>query len=226
MLFWATLNQVSNIVRVKILDSAVSTGAGKTGILFSTSGLLVSTIASNEAAPTSYSGANLETVTTLGTYAAPTAGRCRFREVSAANHPGVYELQFANARFAVAGSRHLLISISGVSGAAQCDGIIPLPVQDLFAAGLSAQQQADVKSSVLPIFNLDAQTELGSGAPPGATATIFEKLNMLYKMALRKKTTDGTQNNLFNAAGTTVEQKQPISVAGGTVTKGQWVSGP
>ena len=46
--------------------------------------------------------------------AAPTATKCRFKEVDATNHPGVYEFQFADARFAVSNAKRLVISASGV----------------------------------------------------------------------------------------------------------------
>lgn len=140
MLLWATFDQNSVIVRVKILDSTVATGAGKTGLTSASAGLIIGTIADSEATTTAYTvtGSTIETITTLGTYAAPTATKCRFKEVDATNHPGIYELQFADARFSIAGAKSLLISISGATGAAQCDAVIPLPVMDLFAAQLPA----------------------------------------------------------------------------------------
>lgn len=128
----------SVIIRLKILDSASTTGEGKTGLAHDTADLIVSTIADNEATATAYTGANLETITTLGTYAAPTAGKARFKEVDATNHPGVYEIQLADARFAVASSRSLLISVLGASGAAQADLLIDLATIDPNAAAFPA----------------------------------------------------------------------------------------
>lgn len=118
----------SLILRVKILDNAVTTGAGKTGLTHSSSGLLISTIADNEATATVYAQAssNTETITTLGTFAAPTASKCRFKEVDATNHPGIYEIHIANARWAVSSARSVIVSVSGVSGAAQVDAEIQL----------------------------------------------------------------------------------------------------
>lgn len=118
----------SLILRVKILDTAVTTGAGKTGLTHSSSGLIISTIADNEATATVYTQAasNVETITTLGTFAAPTASKCRFKEVDATNHPGIYEIHIANARWAVSSARSVIVSISGVSGAAQVDAEIQL----------------------------------------------------------------------------------------------------
>ena len=114
----------SNILRVFLQDSASTTGAGKTALTSTSSGLIISTIADLEATATTYTSAatNVETITTLGTFAAPTASKCRFREVDATNFPGVYEIHIADARFAVANSTQLLISI-------QCTGVAPVYVE-------------------------------------------------------------------------------------------------
>lgn len=130
--------QTSVVLRVKILDSTVTTGAGKTGLTSGSSGLIVSTIANNESTATAYSGSNLETISTLGTYAAPTSGKARFKEVDSTNHPGVYEIQIADARFAVSSAKALLVSISGATGAAQCDAVIPLVDWDPYSSALAA----------------------------------------------------------------------------------------
>lgn len=129
-------SQTSVILRVKILDSSVTTGAGKTGLAFNTASLIISTIADNEATATAYTaaGSTVETVTTLGTYAAPTATKCRFKEVDATNHKGVYEIQLADARFAVASAKSLLLSISGPTNAAECDALIPLTDLDPYTS--------------------------------------------------------------------------------------------
>ena len=111
----------SNILRVFLQDSTSTTGAGKTALTNTSTGLIISTIADNEATATTYTAAatNVETVTTLGTFAAPTASKCRFREVDATNFPGVYEIHIADARYAVASSTQLLVSI-------QCTGVAPV----------------------------------------------------------------------------------------------------
>jgi hypothetical protein len=116
----------SNILRVKLLDSSVTTGAGLTGLTSASSGLRISTISDQEATATAYTvaGSTIETITTLGTYAAPTATKCRFKEVDATNHPGVYEIHLADARFSVSGTTQLLVSISGATNLAQCDFVI------------------------------------------------------------------------------------------------------
>jgi hypothetical protein len=118
------VSPTSVVLRVKLLNSSVTTGAGLTGLTYSSSGLIISTIQISEAASTVYTaaGSTIETITTLGTYAAPTATKCRFKEVDATNHPGLYEIQFANARFASENNQcSLIVSVSGATNLAQCD---------------------------------------------------------------------------------------------------------
>lgn len=112
----------SLVLRVFIQNSASTTGAGLTGLTHASSGMIIALIADNEATATLYTVAasNVETITTLGTFAAPTSNKCRFKEVDATNLPGVYELHFANARWAVSGARSVQGMISGASGAVAC----------------------------------------------------------------------------------------------------------
>lgn len=152
MLISYTRGQTSVVLRVKILDSTASTGAGKTGLTSASSGLIISTIADNEASATVYTqaGSTIESISTLGTYAAPTATKCRFKEVDATNHKGVYEIQIADARFAVSSAKSLLVSISGATGAAETDAVIPLTdlnPYDAVRAGLTALPNANAAAS-------------------------------------------------------------------------------
>src|ERR1700721_2190401 len=91
----------SNLIRFNLVNS--STGQGLTGLTGSSSGLIISTINDVEATATAYTQASsqIQTIATLGTYAAPSASDCRFSQVDATNHPGLYEFQFAAAPFAV-----------------------------------------------------------------------------------------------------------------------------
>ena len=143
MLIGYKRGQGSIVLRIKILNSSVATGAGLTGLSSTSSGLIISTIADNEATATSYTVAasNVETITTLGTYAAPSSGKCRFREVDATNHKGVYEIQLADARFNVSSAKSVLVSVLGATNAAETDVVIPLRDLDPFdavRAGLTA----------------------------------------------------------------------------------------
>lgn len=101
----------SNLIRFVLKNK--STGQGLTGLSSSTSGIIISSIADNEASATTYTqaGSTIESITTLGTFAAPTSTKCRFKEVDATNHPGLYEFQIADARFAVSSSKRLVVSV-------------------------------------------------------------------------------------------------------------------
>lgn len=157
----------SNILRVFLQDSTVTTGAGKTGLTNASSGLIISTIADLEATATTYTSAasNVETITTLGTFAAPTAGKCRFKEVDATNFPGVYEIQIADARFNVSNSTQLLVSI-------QCTGVAPVFAEyqliavdllDTVRLGLTAiPNVAQGTSGALPTGNATGQVTVAT----------------------------------------------------------------
>jgi hypothetical protein len=135
-----------------------TTGQGLTGLAHDTAGLIISTILDNEASPTVYAQAssNVETITTLGTFAAPTASKCRFREVSSANHKGVYEFQFADARFSVAGAKKMVISVTGAANLADADYEVALT-----PSGLEGEQI--IRSGVLAGGSTAAAT-LDAGA--------------------------------------------------------------
>ena len=115
------VSPTSNIIRVKLMDSTSSTGAGLSGLTFSATGLKISTIQISEVSATTYTaaGSTIETITTIGTFSAPTATKCRFKEIDSTNMPGIYEIQIADARFASTTS--LLISITGATNLAQQD---------------------------------------------------------------------------------------------------------
>ena len=110
-----TLGDTSVIGRVKLRKA--DTGQGLTGLTSTSTGLIISTICDNEASVTNYTaaGSTIETITTLGTYATPTATKIRFKEVDATNLPGTYEFHIADARLAVASSKVLRISFIGAA---------------------------------------------------------------------------------------------------------------
>ncbi len=96
----------SNLVRFVLKDK--TTNQGKKALTGATTGLIISTIADNESTATGH----IQTIAALGTYVAPSASNCRFGEVDSINHPGLYEFQFADARYAVANSKRLMISVN------------------------------------------------------------------------------------------------------------------
>ncbi len=127
----------SVVLRVRIPDVTSVIGGGKTGLTSASAGLIVSTIADNEATPTNYTqaGGTLETITTLGTFATPTATKCRFKEVDATNQPGLYELQLANARWAVSGARYVDVALPPVSGLGTGPVWVRVQLTDTTSAG-------------------------------------------------------------------------------------------
>jgi hypothetical protein len=145
-----TNGQTSNIIRVSLKKAA--DGTPLTGLSSSSSGLIISTIANNEATATTYTqaGSTTETITTLGTFAAPTATKCRFKEVDATNHPGLYEIQIADARFAVSSAKKLVISISGAASLLATDYEVLLASVNWFDAvrfGLTALPNANANAA-------------------------------------------------------------------------------
>ena len=127
-------SSTSNLIRFTLKNS--STGVGLTGLSSASSGLIISTICDNEAVATTYTvaGSTIETITTLGTFAAPTAAKCRFKEVDATNHKGLYEFQIADARFSVASAKRLIISVTGATSLLDADYEIQLVSFDLYTA--------------------------------------------------------------------------------------------
>lgn len=201
--------QGSIVLRVKILNSSVSTGAGLTGLTSASSGLIISTIADNESTATAYTvaGSTIEGITTLGTYAAPTATKCRFKEVDATNHKGVYEIQLADARYAVSSAKSLLVSVSGATNAAETDVVIPLRDLDPYTSA-----DAAVWAAVL--------SELS--AVPGVTGTVKDALNWVFTLARNKRTQTATTETVLKDDGTTTLATSTKSDDGTTFTRGEY----
>ena len=153
MVYLATFDENSRILRVKIMDTSSLAGAGKTGLTYASTGLVISTIASSEATPTYYSTAagTIEAVSVLGTYATPTATKCRFSEVSTTYHPGLYEIQLDDSRLSVAGSKYLVLSVFGVSGTNQVDTVINTTVFDLQSSTVTAGSVTDKTGYALTV---------------------------------------------------------------------------
>lgn len=122
----------STSVKERITVRSSTTGNGFTGLTSATSGLIVSTICDNEATPTVYTvaGSTIETITTPGTYANPTATKCRLKLLDDTNNPGEIEIQLADARYAVSGAKFLTITLSGVTGMLQSKTTIQLTAVD------------------------------------------------------------------------------------------------
>lgn len=130
------INGITSVV-LRLKFRKLSDGTPYTGLDHTSSGLILAATADNEQGPVAGSGAGfgvaytvaggtIETITTLGTFAAPTATKCRFKAVDATNHPGLYEVQLADARWAVSGARSVNFTASGVSDLESVDTVIQL----------------------------------------------------------------------------------------------------
>ena len=204
MLIGYKLGQGSIILRVKLRNSSVSTGAGLTGLTSASSGLRIATAADNEQTSTAYTvaGSTIETITTLGTYAAPTATKCRFKEYDATNHPGIYEVQIADARYAVSNAKSIMISINGATNLVECDVVIPLRSLDPYdavRAGLTALPNVASGSAgaIITSGSGTAQLNVASGNLSGTVTALVTSMGNSLMSALKNGKT------FYNAVSTT-----------------------
>jgi hypothetical protein len=127
----------SQSVYVEILDSTSTTGGRKTGLVFNTSGL------------TAYYARNggAATAITLATLAAANSAWSSggFKEVDAANMPGVYRLDIPDAAVA-SGSESVVVTLKGVTGMAQ----VSLEVQ---LSAIDMQDTTQIPTSVMDLSN-------------------------------------------------------------------------
>ncbi|MCU1381981.1 MAG: hypothetical protein JWL71_678, partial [Acidobacteria bacterium] len=149
------------IAVIFVQDSSSTTGAGLTGLTNASSGLKISLRRELDAAPTGYSvaGATIETIAALGTYAAPTATKIRFKEVDATLQPGFYEVHVAQAMVGTGDASRFVGGLAfGATNMAPCPFEIQLDTNDpadvyvrigAAGAGLTAVGLAGLDSPVL-----------------------------------------------------------------------------
>jgi hypothetical protein len=155
------------IVTVKILDSTSTTGGAKTGLTNASASLNIAVRPDNAATTTAYTsaGSTIDTITTLGTWAAPTTGHCRFSQIDATNHPGHYELQFSTSLWQTSGARKLVGTVL-VTGGVQTDFEIELTqAVDLGAAAAGT-------AAVIPFGTGSGQLNVSGGNLAGAVPSV------------------------------------------------------
>ena len=164
-------SSLSNLIRF-VLKHA-TTGVGLTGLSSASAGLIISTITDNEATATTYTtaGSTIETITTLGTFATPTATKCRFKEVDATNHKGLYEFQFDNARFSVASSKRLVLSVTGATNLLDADYEIQLVSFDPYDSIRMGMTSLPATGTLAVNPTLAAVTHTGAVIPTVTTLT-------------------------------------------------------
>lgn len=98
---------------------------------------------------------------------------------------------------------------------------------DLSAAigSLNDISPAQVNAEVVDALATDTYAEPGQGSP-GATISIAQKINYLYKAWRNQSRQTATEYRLMNDAGTVVDHKAAVSDDGTTAIKGKTVTGP
>lgn len=145
---YARLASNNPIIRVFIQDSSKTDGSGLAALTSASSGLAINIMRELDAAPTLYSqgGGTIEAVSVIGTYAAPTATKCRFIKIDDTNLPGWYEIQFAQALFGAGdGSRFVSGMVFGATNAAPTPFEVQLTgtnMEDAVHGGMSALPNA------------------------------------------------------------------------------------
>ena len=177
------------VLHLFLPDASSSQGAGRTGVGPATNGLVVALIRPGDAGPVAYTSATgtIEPISALGTWVAPTEGRCRWRELEATLLPGWYELQLPNTWFDTTGDRR---SVAGmVWGPA---GVVPTPFQI---------QLSDPLRGVGSPTRLDAAVSTRSDAA-AYTPARAGRLDLLdVAVSTRGDATAANQTTLLNRLG-------------------------
>ena len=163
--------RLANVAFVFLADTTSATGAGKTGLTNASAGLLIAVRRTLAAAMTAYSGANIGTIATLGTWVDPGAGKCNFREVDATNAPGCYEIHFQDSVFGTADASRVLL------GMVQATGVVPTP----FEMELIATNFQD--GAAFGLSTLDAAISTRSTYAGGAVASVAADIGITQAAA-------------------------------------------
>jgi hypothetical protein len=199
----------SEVLPVFILDSASTTGAGKTGLLFNSGGLTCFYKRSNGTASVSVTLAN---ITTLGTYASG-----GFKEIDATNMPGEYEFHPPDAALA-SGAKWVRFWFRGAAGMVATPLFVELTGtnnQDAVRGGMTALPNANAG---------DAGGLLISGSNAGTTTfgalTVTGMTTMSDGLTINRSTSN--QNALsINGNGTGIG----VAINGGATGAGVRING-
>ena len=155
----------SVIGHVFIQDTAVTDGGGKTGLLFSGMNAYYVRAGGTLTLMT------MVEITTLGTWDADvTADKLGFKELNAANAPGIYEIHFPN-NILAAGANSVVIQLRA-AGAAPCNIGIQLAGVDLDAAYAAAKAAAKAGDAMTLTGDYDAAK---SAAKAGDAMVVSDK---------------------------------------------------
>ncbi len=169
-------NNTSNIIELSAFDSA--TGKYKTGLLYSTSGLVVET---------SLNGGAWASIGTLVTMTEGTWTSLGFKESSS---PGIYQVGAPNANFTTAGNRKYRIRVTSDDTVIGVAEVVAIPAADPYAATLGTSANNAIADALLD-RNMATGTDSGSTtvrtprqalralrnkvAVSGGTATVYKE---------------------------------------------------
>lgn len=97
--------------------------------------------------------------------------------------------------------------------------------QSYYDAKYGSDFMATVKTQVVEALTGDTYSELPQGAPPNP-ASFLDMERWKYKLSRNKVDNDGSNILVYSDSGATADQKAPVSEADGTVTRGEFTSGP
>jgi hypothetical protein len=174
--------------RIFIPDNSVTTGAGLSSLTFASTNLAICYSRENDNGGTEVTGANLLTITTIGTWADPGAGKLRFAPVDATKLPGLYEIHFPDAAAFGVGdtSQNIVVNVYEKTTTALKIGpnmvLIPLSVVNVLDGEANTIQVAGTAQTAI-----DIGTTLGI-AGAGLTALGDTRLALLNALALNRTT--------------------------------------
>ena len=185
----------SVLLRVMLLNSSVTTGAGITGLTNGSSGL------------TCYYMRDGDTGSTVISLASGTVGTWSsggFKEVDATHMPGNYEFGIPNAVLAT-GVKKATIFFHGATN-----------MQDTFV-DIDMLETGDAYAAI------STTTYAESAAVPSATATLIDKIRWLATLARNKITTSATTQTLLADDNSTTVGASTVSDDGSVATRGKFV---
>jgi hypothetical protein len=183
----------SVLVRVFIANSSVTTGAGLTGLTYSSASLTAYYIRDGGTSTTAIS---LVTAT-VGTWVSG-----GFVEVDATHMPGIYEIGLPNAVVA-AGVAKATLYLQGATNMQDTVLFIDIPTGDAYAA-------------------LTTTTYAEPSSVPAATDTLLNKLNWIALLHRNLITNSTTNQQVFADNNSTVVGTAAVSDTGSTATRGKF----
>lgn len=179
--------------RVFIPLNNSTTGAGCTGLTSSSTNLVIAFCREFDASFTTFTGANIETITTIGTYQAPSSSsKVRFKAVDATNAPGLYEIHVHDSATAFGSgdtSSNVIFNVLETSttalliGPNLCDiPLVPWDWTDGVRLGLTALPNAAAGANGgLPLGDASARVDVGKALGQAVTLDSNNVLNVSMK---------------------------------------------